>query len=156
MSNASAEQESGWYDPSGRIEQFLEKNGTLIYANTGRSMLPLLREGKDLFTVKKKGEERCRKLDVVLYKTSQSRYVLHRIIKVRENDYVILGDNCVNIEYGITDRDILGVMTAYTRGKKTKSTDSFSYRVYSVVWNAWRPLRRFLKKIKRRFGKALR
>ena len=143
MKNTPSEQEGSWYDPSGRIEQFLEQNGTLIYANTGRSMLPLLREGKDLFTVKKKGEERCRKLDVVLYKTSQSRYVLHRIIKVRENDYVILGDNCVN-------------MTAYTRGRKTKSTDSFSYRLYSVLWNAWRPLRRFLKKIKRRYEKALR
>jgi hypothetical protein len=67
-------------------------------------MLPMLREGKDLFTVVKKGPERCKAGDVVLYRRG-SHYILHRVIEVREKDYVILGDNCVNREYGITDDD---------------------------------------------------
>ena len=32
-------------------EEYLEENGSLTYTHIGRSMLPLLRQGKDLFTV---------------------------------------------------------------------------------------------------------
>ena len=88
-------------------EDFLEKNGEMTYSNVGISMLPLLKEGRDLFTVRKKGRKRCKKYDVVLYRRPPNSYVLHRIIEVRENDYVILGDNCLNKEYGITDDDII-------------------------------------------------
>ena len=93
-------------------EEFLEKNGEMTYSNVGVSMLPLLKQGRDLFTVRKKGKKRCKKYDVVLYRRPPSSYVLHRIIEVREKDYVILGDNCINKEYGITDDDIIGVMTS--------------------------------------------
>ena len=40
------------------------------------------------------------------------RYVLYRILKVRENDYVICGDNRYRKEYGITDQHINGVLTS--------------------------------------------
>ena len=50
------------------FEAFLEQNGTLTYSNVGTSMLPLLRQGKDLFTVMRKGAERCQVGDVVLYR----------------------------------------------------------------------------------------
>ena len=53
------------------IGEYLEKNGTLTYANVGVSMLPLLRQGRDLFTVRKKGAERCRAGDVVLYRLAK-------------------------------------------------------------------------------------
>ena len=32
-------------------EEYIEKNGSLTYTNVGTSMMPLLRQGKDLFTV---------------------------------------------------------------------------------------------------------
>ncbi len=34
-------------------EEYLERNGSLTYTNSGVSMLPLLRQGRDLFTVRK-------------------------------------------------------------------------------------------------------
>ena len=52
-------------------EEYLEKNGTLTYSNVGTSMMPLLRQGKDLFTVTRKGPERCKAGDVVLYNSNQ-------------------------------------------------------------------------------------
>ena len=112
-------------------EEYLEKNGPLTYSNVGTSMMPLLRQGKDLFTVTRKGPERCRAGDVVLYKRPPNRYVLHRVVSVRPRDYVILGDNCVSREYGITDRDILGVMTSYVRGKREHSINDTGYRLYT-------------------------
>ena len=41
------------------FEEYLDRNGSLTYSNLGVSMLPLLRQGRDLFTVEKKGPERC-------------------------------------------------------------------------------------------------
>ena len=116
-----------------RIEDYLAEHGTLTYTNKGTSMLPLIREGKDLFTIRRKGSERCSKGDVVLYKRPPNHYVLHRVIAVRENDYVILGDNCVNPEYGITDADIIGVMTGYVRSGREHDIHGISYRLYTFI-----------------------
>ena len=129
-------------------EDFLEKNGEMTYSNVGISMLPLLRQGKDLFTVCKKTDERCRKYDVVLYRRPPSSYVLHRVIKVRSSDYIILGDNCINKEYGITDEDIIGVMTGYVRNGKKHTVNEFGYRLYSHIWVDFSAVRIFFKRVK--------
>ena len=115
-------------------EEYLEKNGTLIYRNVGVSMLPLIKQGRDLFIVKKKSANRCKKYDVVLFKRADNKYVLHRIIKVNPDDYVIRGDNCVNKEYGVKDEDIIGVMTSFIRKNKEYSVDNRIYKLYSVLW----------------------
>lgn len=128
-------------------EEYLEKNGEMTYTNVGVSMMPLLKQHRDLFTVERKGERRCKKGDVVLYRRVPNKYVLHRIIEVRPNDYVILGDNCVRREYGITDNDIIGVMTAYVRNGKKHSTKDTSYRLYSAYIIHAMPVRVFMKRI---------
>lgn len=112
-------------------EEYLEAHGSLTYTNVGVSMLPLLRQGKDLFTVQRKGGARCKAGDVVLYRRPPNQYVLHRVIAVRPDDYVILGDNCVAKEYGIKDGDILGVMTAYVRNGRQHTVDERGYRLYT-------------------------
>ncbi|MBQ7168924.1 MAG: hypothetical protein IJR63_03355 [Synergistaceae bacterium] len=129
------------------ISQYLADNGTLTYTNKGVSMWPLLREGRDMFTVSKKGNERCRIGDVVLYRRPPNFYVLHRVIDVRENDYVILGDNCIAYEYGITDADIFGVMTGFTRGGKSYSVDDSGYRLYTFIILHTITIRIFTKRV---------
>lgn len=112
-------------------EEYLEEHGTLTYTNVGTSMLPLLRQGKDLFIITKKGPDRYKAGDVVLYRRPPDRYVLHRIIKVLPDSYVILGDNCVSREYGIRDGDILGAMTGFVRNGREHSVTEAGYRLYS-------------------------
>ena len=129
-------------------EEYLEQNGEMTYTNRGISMLPLLKQGRDLFTIRKKGAERCQKYDVVLYRRPPESYVLHRIVAVRPDDYILLGDNCLNKETGITDRDIIGVMTGYVRKGKAHSTDDFGYMLYSRWIVLTYPARRMCKLIK--------
>ena len=134
----------------GRIttyEECLEKYGTLTYRNVGVSMLPLLKQGRDIFTVRKKTSERCRKYDVVLYRRPPDKYVLHRIIEVRDNDYVILGDNCINKEYGITDDDIIGIMTEFVHKGKAYTVNDIRYKIYTVLWCGCCDVRIFFKKV---------
>ena len=114
------------------IEDYLNERGTLTYSNVGTSMMPLLRQGRDLFTVRRKGPERCKVGDVVLYRRPPDKYVLHRIVEVREDSYVILGDNCICREYGVTDSDILGVMTGYIRDGKEHSVTEQAYLDYTA------------------------
>ncbi|MBQ8117713.1 MAG: S26 family signal peptidase [Lachnospiraceae bacterium] len=127
-------------------EEYLEENDSLTYRNIGVSMLPLLRQGKDLFTVKKKGVDRCKVGDVVLYRRPPQSYVLHRIIEVRAEDYVILGDNCIRKESGIRDEDIIGVMTGYVRNGKVHCVTEKGYAIYSFFILHTISVRIFIKK----------
>lgn len=115
------------------IEKYFEENEFLTYRNVGVSMLPLLKEGRDVFTVRKKSSAKCKKNDVVLYRRSQNTYVLHRVIKVRENDYVIMGDNCTTTEAGVTDDDIVAVMVSFMHRGKSYNVTDLRYRMYSAL-----------------------
>ena len=116
------------------FEDLLEKDGYLVYTNVGTSMMPLLRQRRDIIEIHKKGPERCKKYDAVLYKRG-NKYILHRILKVRPNDYVIVGDHCIWREYGITDDMILGVMTRVFRDGKTIDVNTNKlYKLYVHLW----------------------
>lgn len=128
-------------------ENYLSEHGTLTYTFKGTSMNPMLKQGRDLFTVRKKTDERCRKYDVVLYRRPPGQYVLHRIVEVCDKGYVILGDNCISKEYGIKDEDIIGVLTAFVRKGKTISVNDKRYQAYCYVWVGIYPLRIIMKKV---------
>ncbi len=115
------------------FEEEIQQNGRLVYTNVGVSMLPLIRQHRDLVIVEKpKG--RCKKYDVALYKKN-GRYILHRVLEVRADDYVIRGDNCLRKEYGITDRQVIGVLSAVVRDGKTIPVGDWKYQVYSRLWH---------------------
>lgn len=115
------------------FEEEILRTGKLVYTNVGDSMLPLIRQGRDLLIISKV-EGRLKKYDVPLYKRDSGQYVLHRILKVRKQDYVICGDNRYHKEYGITDKHIVGVLRGIVRDGKEISVDSLLYRLYVHLW----------------------
>ena len=120
-------------------------------------MMPLLRQHHDLIIIEKpKG--RLKKYDVPLYKREGGKYILHRIVKVRDHDYVICGDNLTVLEYGITNDDIIGVMTGFVRDGKTHRVNEPGYLFYVHLWCDFLPVRIFLLKVRnrlRRYGVAV-
>lgn len=129
-------------------EEYLRKYHMLTYKNVGVSMLPLLKQGRDSFTISEvKPDEACRIWDVVLYKRGTNQYVLHRIIKIHEDTYDILGDNCIGIERGIDRKDVLGVMTEFIHKGKRCTTSDLRYRLYVFLWCRPYPVRIFFKKL---------
>ena len=125
------------------FEEQLAQNGKLIYTNVGDSMMPLIRQDKDLLIIEKVNG-RLQKYDVPLYRRDSGQYVLHRILKVRENDYVICGDNRWHKEYGISDRHIIGVLTGIVRNGKTISVTDKKYQLYVHLWCDFFPIRAFV------------
>lgn len=137
-------------------EEYLERNGSLTYSNVGTSMLPLLRMGRDLFVLEKKGAERCKKYDVVLYRARNGSYVLHRVVRVLPDGYVMMGDNNTFREYGVTDDDVIAVMTRIVRDGVEHSVTEPRYRIYSVLRVGTAPLRVFIFKVKSRLRRVFR
>lgn len=124
------------------FEEELERSGTLVFPNKGTSMMPLLRQNRDLMVIEKKGPGRCKKYDAILFKRGSS-YVLHRILRVREQDYYVVGDNCRRGEY-VRDEQILGVLTQVVRDGKTIRPEDPAYRLYVHLWCDAFPLRQGL------------
>lgn len=128
-----------------RIEDVLKEEGVFVSTTVGWSMYPMLRNRQDTIIIRPY-EGRLKKYDVPLYKRG-NKYILHRIIKVLPDSYVICGDNCIQKEYGITDREILGVLTGFYRKGKQMDMDSFAYRLYVRVWCAMYPMRCLCKRL---------
>ncbi|MCM1315835.1 MAG: S24/S26 family peptidase [Alistipes senegalensis] len=124
----------------------LEKHGKIIYTNVGDSMMPLIKQGRDVLIIQK-NDGRLKKYDIPLYQRDSGKYVLHRILKVRENDYIICGDNRCHKETGITDRHIIGLLTGIIRNGREISVTDFRYRVYVHLWCDFFPVRVFLIKV---------
>lgn len=115
------------------FEEILQRDGRLVYTSVGDSMRPFIRSGKDLLVIER-ADGRLKRYDAPLYRRDSGQYVLHRILKVRENDYVICGDNRWQRETGITDRHILGVLTAIVRDGKTLSVRDPAYQRQVRLW----------------------
>lgn len=127
-----------------QIEDVLREEGLFVSTTVGVSMYPMLRNRRDTIIVRPY-EGRLKKYDVPLYKRN-SDYILHRIVEVRPDSYVICGDNCERKEYDITDAQILGVLTGFYRGSKQVNMEGWPYRLYVRVWCFLFPIRKLWKR----------
>ena len=122
------------------FEEVLAHDGRLIYSNVGDSMLPLIRQGRDLLMIElPKG--RMKRLDIPLYKTERGQYVLHRVLSVKPDSYVICGDNRWRREYGITDSQVIGVLKAVIRDEREIPVSDWRLRLYAHLWCDLFPIR---------------
>lgn len=121
-----------------KIKKILDEQGMYVSTTSGVSMMPMLRHRRDTIVVKP-AAQRLQKYDVALYRRGQE-YVLHRVIKVLPDSYVIRGDNCIAKEYGITDADVLGVLVEFYRGERRIDMNKRSYRAYCTFICAVHPL----------------
>ena len=128
--------------------EIIEKQGFYIATPIGTSMLPLIRERIDTVRLEKpKG--RCKKYDVIMYQRKSGIYVLHRIMKVRKDSYVLCGDNQSILEHGVTDDMIIGVMTGFYRGDTYVTIDNPQYVKYYKKRVASRLYRFIIYSVKR-------
>ncbi|MBR1712440.1 MAG: S24/S26 family peptidase [Alloprevotella sp.] len=79
------------------FEEALRTQGFLAWTVSGDSMLPLLRERRDVVIIRPLSG-RLRKYDVALFRY-RGRNVLHRIVAVHDNGYTALGDHNIIPEH---------------------------------------------------------
>ena len=72
------------------FEEMLADYGMIAYTTKGRSMEPLFHQGRDIVIISPPNG-RLKPMDVALYRRGKA-YVLHRVIEVTEDGYLIRGD----------------------------------------------------------------
>ncbi len=111
------------------FETEIQNNGYIAYTNRGDSMMPLIRENRDILVIKKI-EAPLKKNDAVLFKRENGAYVLHRIIKkCGDGVFLIGGDNRWFAEK-IPEDWIIGVLTEVIRDGKHITADSAENKKY--------------------------
>lgn len=118
----------------------------------GISMEPLIYQGRDAVYINKP-EGRLKKYDIAFFKRLNGEYVLHRVIKVRADSYDFCGDNQWQVERGITDSQIIGIVTKLEINGKTVMPDDAEYIKYVKTRVDSRVRRNFLPIVKNFFRK---
>ncbi|MBE6684226.1 MAG: hypothetical protein E7592_01070 [Ruminococcaceae bacterium] len=111
-----------------QIEELLAEDGMYVSTTSGVSMMPMLRDRRDTIVITP-ARDRLKKYDVALYRRGED-YLLHRVVKVLPDSYIICGDNCVALETGITDAQVIGKLTEVRRGEKKLRLDGLGYGIY--------------------------
>ncbi len=130
-------------------EELLKKDGQIITHVVGSSMLPLLRGRESIVVVEAADRVPPRRGDVVLYKAG-GNYILHRVLRVRPEEYLIRGDNTWTIEH-VPKATLLATMTGFYRHPDSRlvSRDSIVARLYTLALPGIRWGRRVLGKVRR-------
>ena len=142
------------------IEEQLQNDGVYVSTTSGWSMRPMLRDRRDRVIVQALGDHQLKKYELPLYRRADGKYILHRIIGVKGDCYVIRGDNTYQKEF-VPREQILGYVTEFYRGERRIASDSRAYRVYVVLWNwiypiraAWHAFRGFASRVKHKLLKT--
>ena len=135
------------------FEEELLSSGRLVCPNWGTSMLPLIRQGKDLMVIIPRPNRRLRKYEAVFFRRGES-YLLHRILKVNDGEYLIGADNRTNTEI-VKDDQIIGVLYSVLRdGSREVKAKGLACRGYVFFWYILRPkLRKVKQVIKKMLGR---
>ena len=138
--------------PMRTIEEVLLETGKYIGPTVGVSMLPMLKNRRDTIVVKAK-TERLRPLDVALYKRGDA-YILHRVLSVTDEGYIIRGDNCLYDEI-VPEETVIGVLTEFFRKDKHYFCTDEKYLRYAQRRVKNHKFRRFFKLLKLKILSAI-
>ena len=125
----------------------LKEGKKVKFTVVGNSMYPLFRSGRD--NVVMSVPENLKKYDVILYKRDNGDFVLHRIIGIGKDGFVLMGDNQLIKEYPVKADDVIAKMTEFERDGKDFTVKAPWYVLYTRVWCIFAGQRRFLMKIMR-------
>ena len=138
-------------DIKGIMQEVMNSGGEFRFYPKGKSMLPLIRQGKDSISLVAVNG-RLEKYDLPLYVRSNGQFVLHRVIGEDNSGYIMCGDNQAAPEYGILPQQIRAkVCAVYRKDKRIEVTDRI-YILYCKLW-CFMPFRKIILFIKRVFSK---
>jgi len=115
------------------IEEIVKTEGEFIVTPVGVSMWPLIRNRRDTVRVVKYTGN-LKKYDLPVYKRDTGKLIMHRCIGIKNDSYIMCGDNQTYKEYGIKDRHIIGIVQGIYRDEKYIPVTNKLYRFYVRFW----------------------
>jgi len=123
------------------IEQLLTDGKTIKIKPQGYSMYPLFVPGRDEACIERTDFSSLKRGDVILYRRDKSILVLHRIWKITDNSFYMVGDNQTEIEGPLRADQVRGKLIGFVRNGKFVTVNNPFYRFLSGLWLFLRPLR---------------
>ena len=111
------------------MQEQIESGGSVRFGPKGTSMMPLIRQGVDSVVIKKV-PGKLKKYDLPLYRRENGQFVLHRIVAVKKDGYVMRGDNQIVNEYNVQHSQLLAIVTGLYRGDEYFSVNNKEYIKY--------------------------
>ncbi|AQX83633.1 S24/S26 family peptidase [Elizabethkingia bruuniana] len=124
-----------------QVKERLDAGQKVKIPVAGRSMEPFLQNG-DLVVLKRFEENDLVNGKIVLAYFNNA-YVLHRIVRIKENTVTLAGDGNIQQVEIITDKDILAVVIQAYRGEKELSINT----LLGQIWYKLRVIRAVYSKI---------
>lgn len=138
------------YDLLPTIKDVVDKGKEVSFTPDGVSMRPMLYGGRDEIVLAKP-EFPLKKYDLPLYVRKSGCIVLHRVVKVSlqkgQTLYTMRGDNTYLDEPGITEEQIVAVVTRFRRKGKWYGVTDSKYCSLIRLWCFIYPLRKTLRAI---------
>jgi len=129
----------------------LQNGGKANLVVTGVSMKPMLTEGRDTVILMPITADPVAG-DIVLYRRDNGKFVLHRIIRVTPEGYLISGDNQYELEE-VSRQQMLAVVSAFVRKGRSHTLREPGYRLYRWAWVKLFWLRKPYIKLRRKLGR---
>lgn len=107
------------------------KSVSIIVA--GNSMSPFLIHKRDRVFFEKP-DRPLKAGDIVFYQRANGRYIMHRIWKVKEDGYYIVGDAQTEIEGPIRPDQVFALITKCERKGKMITSGDFWWDFFEKVW----------------------
>lgn len=125
------------------IIRLLDDGHTVTIPLRGWSMRPFLEHDRDKAVLAMPTDIKVG--DVVLAEVSPGKYVLHRLVALRQGTAILRGDGNIGTET-CRQADIRAVAIAFYRKGRQKPdrTDGAKWRTYSILWTRLTPIRRYL------------
>lgn len=109
----------------------------------GNSMRPFLENNRDIAIFTKPDDVKVG--DPVLAEIQPGHYVLHRVMKIEDENVTLMGDGNYGCEYCTTSDFRASVIGFIRKGRhKADRTDGWKWKTYSWFWVKMLPLRRWL------------
>ena len=110
----------------------LNQTGTLSFVPNGNSMWPFLKHRHQTVIIQKISTT-VNKFDVIFFRRENGDYVLHRVIDVDGDCFIVRGDSQLFTERVKKDQ-VFGVMTGFYKGKKFVSSSDEKYLKKVEKW----------------------
>ncbi len=153
------ERHSRIFSPNVLLEEYREllkdeNIETLPLIISGNSMSPFLVHGRDTIYLSRLSRP-VKKGDVLLYQRDNGTYVLHRVYKVKNNSFTMVGDAQIELEPGIRPEQVIAIMSSAERKGKRQAPGSFWWEFFEKIWIRMVPFRPAVRRVYTAVSKLL-
>ena len=124
------------------ISEQLAENRQAAFTVTGMSMWPFLCHGRDQVIIEKADSENLHTGDIVLFRVSKERFILHRITRLNESSFLTTGDGNLFRDKEMPYDCIVGKVCRIIRNGKNIDCSTIKWKIISRIWMILFPIRK--------------